>query len=321
MSVQSGSELTYALKGIREQLSDAIYNIDPTDTPYLNMIGRDEADNTLFDWQIDTFATPVTTNQVVEGNVAAYTEPSYTGRVGNYCEIAEKTAAVSGTAQRVKKAGRKDEMGFQLGKRSVEIKRDIESSLFANKGANPGAAAVARQTAGLGAWLFTNTVFGSGGGDPVYTSLPTNARTDGTQAALTEGMLTDVLGQMWTSGAEASTILVGAFNKAKISAFTGNATKTIDLTRAAKPGVIVASMDVYVGEFDTIKVLPSRWQRARDAFLIDPEFAAVAYLRPFHTEAMGKTGDNELRVVRAEYGHKIKNEKAHGGIFDLTTTA
>jgi hypothetical protein len=54
------------------------------------------------------------------------------------------------------------------------------------------------------------------------------------------------------------------------------------------------------------------------AFVLDPEMAAVAYLRPFQTIELAVTGDNESTQLLAEFTLEVKNEAAHGIIADLT---
>lgn len=77
---------------------------------------------------------------------------------------------------------------------------------------------------------------------------------------------------------------------------------------------------VYVSDFGEIKFVPDRFSRARDCLLIDPEFASVAYLRPFETKDLAKTGDTTRKQILVELTLEMKNEAAHGGVFDLTTS-
>jgi hypothetical protein len=318
MAKLTGAYVTGDAKGLREDLSDMIYNISPEKTPMLSLIGRDKAEAVLTEWQTDSLTDAVTTNAVSEANEASYATPSATTRIGNYCQISEKTARVSGTMDAVRKAGRKNEMGYQMAKTSAELKRDIAFTITANQAAS---GSDPRKSAGLLAWLFSNVDKGANGVNPSYTTLPNDDRTDGTSGDLrtfTETLLENVLTDCWDNGAEPTHIFMGSFQKNLFSAFSGNYSKTFDTSKVA-PSAVIAAADVYVGDFGTLKVIPHRWQRGRDVFVIDPEYLAVAYLRPFHSEAMAKTGDASNRVIRAEWTLKVKNEKAHGAIVDLTT--
>ncbi len=304
------------LVGDREDLTDAIYQISPEATPLISMAGKGKADNTFHEWQIDELAAPDGSNARPEGNEASFTATPQPSRVGNHCQISDKTAIVSNTVEAVKRAGRKSEMGRAMAKKTKELKRDVETILFSNQGAD---SADPRKLGGLEAWIKTNTDKGATGTDPVYTNVPSDPRNDGTARAITEDQLKGVIQKCWTEGADPSVVMAGALNKVKISAFAGNADKVYNLN-SAKPGVIVAAMDVYVSDFGTLKVMPSRWQRQQTAFVLDPSMLEVVSLRGYKTQPLAKTGDADKRLINVEYTLKVKNEKGLGGIFDLLTS-
>ena len=208
-------------------------------------------------------------------------------------------------------------MAREMSKRSRELKIDVETILLSNQAAS---SADPRALGGIDSWIATNVNKDAGGSNPTQTSgAPTDARNDGTQRALTEAMLKTVVQSCWTNGAEPSIIMAGAFNKTAVSAFAGNADKVVNLS-GAKPGVIVASMDVYVSEFGNLKVVPNRWQRARDLFVLDPSYMAVAFLRGYKTTPLAKTGDAQKRLINVEYTLEMRNEKSQGAVFDLLTS-
>lgn len=311
---------TYSLVGIREDLSDVIYNIDPTETPFMAGAGRGTADNTLFEWQTDALAAASTTNRHVEGaDITAFDAITATVRLKNYTQISRKTLIVSGTSDKVKKAGRKTELAYQIAKLGKEIKRDMEANLLDNVAASAGTLTTARATGSLLAFVKTNTNRGGSGTDPVYTDTPNATRGDGTQRTFLESHLKDVIAKCWTAGAEPKVVMVGAFNKQVASGFAGVATKTYQQTNAAK-SVIVGAADIYVSDFGQLTIVPNRFQRARDAHVLDFEHVSVDYLRPFQTVELAKTGDAEKRLMLAEYGLKVNNEKALGLVADLTTS-
>jgi hypothetical protein len=86
------------------------------------------------------------------------------------------------------------------------------------------------------------------------------------------------------------------------------------------PTTIVGAADVYMSDFGTLTVVPNRFQRASDAFVLDPEYASVCYLRPIQQVDLAKTGDAEKGMLIAEFGLKVSQEKAHGAVYDLTTS-
>lgn len=319
MAVPANTVQKYDIVGDREDLSDVIYDISPDETPLLSSAGRGKADNTLHEWLNDELAAGVSTNAHLDGDDSAAEATTQPTRTGNYTQISKKVASVSGTSEALRKAGRKGELSRAMARKMKELKLDIETSMFANLGANAGAAGTARVSAGLGAIIKTNVDKEATGTDPVYVgNLPTDPRNDGVQRAFTAAMLQNVQSLAWAVGGRPRELYVGAFNKAAVSAFSGIATKTIEQSKAA-PAVIVGSADVYVGEFGNITVVPSRNSRARDAWLIDRDYIAVDYLRPFQQEKLAKTGDSNKRHIVVEWTLKVSNEQAHGLVADLTT--
>ena len=304
---------SYDAKGIREDLTDVIYNVDPTETPFFQMAAKVKATNTLHEWQTDTLAAVDLNNAVIEGDDATLDAASPTTRLGNYCQISDKTAVVSGTMEAVTKAGRASEMAYQIVKRTKELRNDMEAILLNNQAKAAGSSTVARKLAGVPAWIATNTDAGVGGADP--TGDGSDTRTDGTQRAFTEDQLKAVLAKCWDSGGNPNVIMVGSFNKQKFSSFTGSSTR-FDKGEDKK---LVAAIDVYVSDFGELKVVPNRFMRARDALILQKDMWAIAFLRPVKHSPLAKTGDTEKRLIVAEYTLEARNEKASGIVADLTT--
>lgn len=322
MGLVSGTYTRYDAKGLRESLSDVIYNISPTDTPFMNSASRGSAKQTLEEWQTDSLAAVDGSNAQLEGDDVDFSTPSATTRVGNYMQISRKSLILSGTLEKVDKAGRRSELAYQMAKRGKELKRDMETIFLSAQAGAGGSAGVARTLAALNAWVKTNDDFGTGGASPTYTSgVPDAVRTDGTQRAFTETILKTVIQAAWTSGGSPGVLMVGPVNKQKVSAFSGIATRNFDLSNVSpRPTAIIASADVYVSDFGVVRVIPNRFQRERDAWLLDFDYIEVLYLRPFFTEKLAKTGDAEKRAMWVEYTLKVKQEAALGLAADLTTT-
>jgi hypothetical protein len=313
----------YDAKGIREDLANVIYNISPEDTPFTSNIGRGTASNTIYEWQVDELAAAVSNNAVVEGDdVTSFTAAVATDRLANYTQISRKDVLISGTLEKLDKAGRRSEIAYQLSKKGAELKRDIEAASLANQAAVAGSMpSTARRTAGLPAFLRTNTNRSTGatpGADPtVSNGLVNAAATDGTQRAFTEAMLKDVIQKVWTEGGTPKMLMVGPGNKVVASTFTGIADIRYNLT-APKTAAIIGAADVYVSDFGQVSIVPNRFQRNRDAFVLDPDFAELCWLRPITQVELAKTGDAEKRMLIGEWGLKVKQQKAHGVIADLS---
>jgi hypothetical protein len=306
---------TYDAVGIREDLQDVIYSISPTETPFMSAAAREQVKNTFHEWQTDSLAAAVTNNAVIEGDEATLDASTATSRIGNYTQIMDKTVVITGTQEAVDKAGRASELAYQIAKKSKELKRDIESTLLTNQARAVGSSSAARTFASMGAWIATNSNKASDGTDPTASD-GSDARNDGTQRSLTEDMLKDVIKGTWNAGGNPSVIMVGPFNKQKISGFTGGNTRF----DASEDKTLYTSIDVYSSDFGDLEVVPNRFSRDRDALVLDMDYWSVGFLRDFTMHELSKTGDAEKRQILAELTLISRNEGASGGVFDLTTS-
>ena len=218
---------------------------------------------------------------------------------------------ISGTLDAVNKAGRRTELAYQMTKRAKELKIDIEAILLSNQAKVTGAAATAPKLASVLSWIKTNT-------DHVGTNPTgdgTDARVDGTPRAFTEAMVKGVMKSVYNNSSEdLDVLMVGAGNKTVASGFAGGAQKTVDVTEKK----VIATVDIYVGDFHTVRIIPNRFMRPRDALLLNWSYWSVDWLRPIKQVELAKTGDAEKRLLIGEYTLSSKNEAASGGIFDLT---
>jgi hypothetical protein len=309
---------SYQSIGNREDLTDVIYNISPTDTPFMTSVGKTKATAVYHEWQTDRLDAVNTSNAVVEGAAASDATLTPSVRVGNRTQISQKTIKISGTLETINKAGRKSEKAYQLAKASSEIKRDMEAILLSNQVAAAGDASTARVLGGLQTWLNSNYSGGSGG---TAGNLGTTARVTGTDRAFTSTILNTVIQSTYTNGGNPTILMVTPAQKVVASTFAGIATRFKDVPNNVQAAIIAAA-DVYVGDFGTISIVPNRFIPNADnddtAFLLDPEMAAVAYLRPFQTNELAKTGDADLTQLLVEYTLEVRNQAAHGIISDLT---
>lgn len=310
----------YSAVGQREDLTDVIYNISPTDTPIMSSIGKTKATAVNHEWQTDSLAASTTANALVEGADASSATLSPTTRFGNLTQIVGKTVQVSGTLEAVDKAGRKSEKAYQLAKGSSEIKRDIETIITANQAQVAGNGTnTARRMSSLLSFIKTNTSVGAGtttaGADP--TTIGISARVDAdTTRTFTEAMLKEVVREVFASGGTPSVLFVSPALKQTVSGFTGLAATRYQAPVSGQ-ATILAGADIYQSDFGQISIVPNRFMRSRDALLLDPEYAALAYLRPFQTNELAKAGDSDKTQILAELTLEVRNEAAHGGAFDL----
>jgi hypothetical protein len=306
---------SYDSVGIREDLSNVIYNVSPEETPFYSKAKKTSAKNTLVEWQTDSLRASAA-NAHIEGDATAGEARSATTRLGNYTQIFKNAVVVPDTDEGLDKAGRAKEVAYQTLKIAKEQKLDIEKALFENNARVAGSSSAARELAGAPAWLITNTDFGSGGADA--TGDGTDARTDGTQAAFSQARFDGVMQSIWEEGGKPDTVYLSAFQMNKALGFTGNNNQRSAVQAGDER--VIKSLAVYVTPWGTVEFMPSRENRSRDVFIMQDNMWEVAVLRPTKNVALAKTGDNTTRQVVTELTLCAKNEKANGMIADNTTS-
>lgn len=306
--------------GIREDLINNIFNVDPDVTPLLSAMPKVRASATKHEWQTDALDTPTADNATIEGDDTVAEAITPTERLDNQAQIFKKSFTITGTMEAVDRAGREKEHTYQAMLKSKAIKTDMESSIFANQAKVVRNSSTAGRMAGIPAWLTTNTSFNSGGSpngaDP--TGDGSDARTDsGTDRAFTDTLLDAVLKSVWdNSGLEPDCVYMGSFNKQVASGFTSS--RNLDVKAETKK--LTTTIDVYDYDFGVVRFEPNRHIRARDALVIRSDMWALAELRSLREEELAKTGDSMKYHMIAEATIECRNEKASGGVFDLTTS-
>jgi len=313
---------SYAAIGNKEDLEDKIYMVSPEKTPVVSSIRRFSATQRLHEWQRDALATPNKDNAVIEGDDRTGTPLTATSRVANTVQLFDKVAVVSGTQEKTKSAGRGSEMKYQISKKMVELKRDIEAMVLSDNVAVAGNSTTARKSAGLGAMVYTNISHGGAGATPAHTSgLATTAQTAGTNRAFTETLLKTVLQSTYTASGEfPSLISLTPSHKGTFSAFAGIAVNRYQVAKG-KQGVIVGGADVYMSDFGELTAVPNYVQataNATTAFVLNPEYMGIAYLGGFKSEPLAKTGHTEKELVSTEACLVVTSETAQAAIKNLT---
>lgn len=323
-SAGTNSFKTYEAIGNREDLSDIISNISPTDTPFVSRAGKSKADATYHEWQTDELAAPAA-NAHLEAEEADIAQSSPTTRLGNYTQIFQKTVSVSGTQEVVRKAGRASELAYQLVKRGKELNKDIELAMLSNQAKAAGDATHARKLRGLPSWITTNLNAGAGAsaGDA------THAFTPGTARALTEDMVMDVIQKGYENGANFDAIMVAPAVKVIISKTFGGTGDRVTQYRQQTSKLAGTTVAVYQSDFGNFDIIPNRVMHNTDSdldlqkflFLVDFDMVSVATLRPVKSVTLAKTGDNEKRMLVTEKTLVIKNEKGLGMVADIDVNA
>lgn len=297
----------------REQLMNNIWNVSVSETPFVKLIGKESVDGVFVEWNTDTYAA-AGANKVEQGNQSTINAVTATVRLGNRTQISEKTFGVTGTQEKVEKAGGKSERAYQLAKKMVELKKDIEYGSLQNTTSIPASAGVAPQARGLPGFMDSNTSLGASGvaANPVTNT----AAVDGTQRAFTETLMKGVLQQMFDNGADIDStyILLPSTQRTVFDTFLAGTTRF----DKAEDKALTATLEIYIGPFGRVRTVNARHMRQREVFIVNPEYLALGMLRNMSETPLAKIGDTQNVLVNAEWTLINKNTRAHGLIADLS---
>ncbi|PWB81568.1 MAG: head protein [Candidatus Methylomirabilota bacterium] len=315
MGQPTNTHSTYDAVGNREDLSDIIYDVSPTETPFLSSIPKTKATATKHEWLTRSLAAASATNFVIEGDDATTDAANANVRKYNYRAISDKVALVSGTQEAVDKAGMRSNMAREMEDKMKELKRDVEAALLENNASVVGTDTVASECAGVPTYLITNVSYDSGG--TLAAGTGADIYTDGTARALQESYVEAALALAWTNGGNPTKGFLNAFQKRKFATFSGSSTKMSDGDKKK----VVNSVDFYIDPLGAeIQLVPCRQMPTDMIYFVDPEYMKVAMLRNFQSWDLAKTGDSVRKQILVEYTLEVCNEKAHAAVYDLTTS-
>lgn len=316
MTKVTNAVATYDVTTNREDLADAVYKISPVDTPFMTAVPRSKATAVLHEWSTDSIDTTNTANARLEGDALSRASSTNPSRKQNYCQISSRDATVTGTQRAVNPAGIEDMMAYQMSKKSLALRKDMEAIVLGNTGQAAGNTTTARTLRSFNAWISGNGSRGTSGADSTAVTAAATDATAGDIRTITETLLKDAVKDAFDDGGEPTLLLVGSYSKQVVSGFAG---RTVSQTMISN-NTILGAASLYASDFGDIKVVPNRTQRGRDAFLVDTSKVAVAGLRMFEPQEIGRVGDAVTRDLISEYTLEMRHPDAHAMIADLTTS-
>jgi hypothetical protein len=315
MAQPTGTHSTYDHVGRREDLGDIIYDVSPTETPFLSAIPKGKATSTKHEWLTRSLTAASGANAVIEGDDATTDAANANVRLFNYTQISDKVARVSGTQEAVNNAGMKSTMAREMEDKMKELKRDVETTLLQDVAYVAGNDTLARKMGGLSTYVKTNLAKASDG--TAATGDGSDAYTEGTARVLLESYVESALSLAWTNGGNPSLGVLNAFQKRKFATFSGSSTKMSDGDKRK----VTNNVEVYIDPLGTeIRLVPCRQAPTNTIFFVEPEYLEFSTLRNFFTKDLAKTGDSERKQIIVEYTMEVRNEKAHAAVMDLTTS-
>tara|TARA_R110000787_G_scaffold82641_2_gene178499 strand:+ start:3926 stop:4897 length:972 start_codon:yes stop_codon:yes gene_type:complete len=323
MATPVGAVSTYdepiATGGNREDLSDMLWDVSPTETPFITAIGKNRSTATSHDWLTDVLEDEAS-NASIEGSDATFVDPASRVRLSNYTQILTKTAMVTGSQEKVLKGGGiKSEMAYQVARRMKAIKRDAEYGMVGlAQEKDGGSTAAARTMGGFLSYLSGTSFRGGAGSTAPVGNGDLTGYAPGTSRPFSETILSDSLAALWNQSGGNENILgiTGSYNRGVVSTFTASSTRYV----TTDDKKLVASIDVYDGDFHTVTMSPDRFTAPSVMFLVDPEYAKVSDLRPLFTRDIATVGDATRKQLVWETTLEVCNPLAHIAIAALTTS-
>jgi hypothetical protein len=311
----TGQVTSYDVMGKPRDLMGVIFEISPTDTPFLTMCKRTTATQTLHEWTTDELAPPAQ-NAQVDGSETTSFQGSTVTELNNRTQILRKAVQVSGTAQAIKEVGLSNQYRYQLAQRMKEIKKDLEFALLSNQVESAASKTTARLMRGLPCWFSSDHSLRGNGGAAATTSAPCTA---GTQRALTEDMIKTIIRVVYEDGGNVDRLMAAPVIRTQMSTLLrsdGNRTDNIEKNK------VRATVEVYVSDYGNVQLVPNRVQAvvnySKNAiFALDPDFWACSFLRGFREEQLAKTGDSMKGHIIVEATLEARNSDSSGMIADI----
>ena len=322
---------------IHEDVMNQIWDISHIPLPFTDLVGTDKATNAYTEWTTDKLRDPSLGGWVVDGADSNKNDSNMGKRLGNHCGILTKELQVTERANASDTIGRGNELSYQVMMRQRELRRDVEANALHIQGS---AADNGNDTPGVPAGLaamVTQHDTGSGATGGGFSSGSWTAITPGTRTPLTETMLRDACQAAWEGGADPTHFMSvpGLIRKLSEYMFTSSsriATLTRETKGENKSASALGSVNVFITDFGvTMEFVPNRIQRtykdtsttndACAAYVLDPAYHRISFLKGYRTVPLAKTGLAEKRQMAVDWTQKCLNPDAHRVLLDLNPTA
>ena len=338
---------------INEDVMQKIFDISKIPLPFTDMVGSTKHKNERFDWVVDELNKPQMDNFVADGADAGAPEEISGGRVGNHSQISDKVLAVSYRADASDTIGRAKELAYRLTRANQEIRRDVEAIALWNQASDAGsgtgtddhlignAITNATKTGTLATWIETSVRNADGtdgtasAGGYNYSTGLTEQATLGAGGALSFQGIKDLQMDCYMQGGDPTVFMSTPAVISKLSTYLfDNEARVANLVSdqgapASKKATALSSVNVIVGDFGTLKLVPNRLMPdavgdgsgSHYAYLLDPEYVSLSFLEGYRTDTLAKTGLAEKRQISVDWGLRVHTEKAHGMIINIDPNA
>lgn len=315
---------SYDLKGKKLSFANWISNISPTETPFCSMVGKEAISQTKFQWQTDTIPAAKDNHNVLEGSAPAFEDSTLTKVITNNTQIFRRSVSVSDTANVVAYYGRGKEIGYQMEKASLELKRDMEKAFLYQAGVTgskpevggdmgtPATGTAAPKTAGFLGLVASKDAVDADTGAVVHKELTSDNVTEADIFAMTY--------QLYLANSKANIIM---FHPSQAGLFSGMLS-VADQAKGNRMKMFSGMDTQYNTEVDTIidplgqkfALIPNRQMPAKYFYFFNPSDWTQMILRAPKKIQLAKVGSSEEWMIEAELGLRHRNPFASGILKD-----
>ena len=310
---------SYDLKGNKLSFAEWISNLSPTETPFVSMTGKEAITQTKFQWQTDKIPAAKSDHNVQEGSVPEFEDPTLTEVITNNTQIFRRAVSVSDTASAVAYYGRGKEVGYQMEKAGLELKRDMEKAfLFQDHGnavtngtSNNGSAASSSAAPLTAGFIGLCAKVGVADGDTGAVINKATANNTGP----TEEEIFDLTYQLYLANSKANIIMFHPKHAGLFSSMLSVVGATPNRMK-----MFSAMDDTYNTEVNTIvdplgqkfALIPNRQMPEKYFYFFNPSDWTQMVLRAPKKIQLAKVGSSEEWVIEAEIGLRHRNRYASG---------
>jgi hypothetical protein len=290
---------SFDLVGKKEEVSDIISLITPSDTPFLSSIGTEKIGNDLYQWQEDQLRA-VAVNAKLQGADGVDTTRDQPTMRTNGTQILSETFKIAGTTDAIKTYGRDKTSLRELMKTGKLLKMDLEHALVGTGQTYVVAAeATAGQFAGVQAQIGAGTT-----------------TTLGTAGPITETLIIDLHQKLYNEGSDGTILMVKPSDSRIIAGFSQASGRSMFVDNGQTK--VTNVVNIYESPFGTVRVTKNRRIRSQNALIYDPKNWKLAVLRNWFTKKLAETGDSERWMAVGEFGLKHANRLASAQLANLT---
>jgi hypothetical protein len=262
--------------GQREDLSDVITIVDAKNTPFVSAArkGADITNAAVYSFQADKYNDPSFDGVLSNSDVSTFDDPAKNRALlsarGQMFRRAVKVDTFVQEASDIAGIGRRKQLAVGVSKALLETKRDMESAFCSDRESQEQSGANPYRTRGLFRWIDVSAQSDL----PVPAAYRTPTASVDTNAAPTESQVQTLLQSIYsqTGQIDDMVLLCGPSLKRTFTEYTrfstgatSNALSIRTFNTSAEAKKIVSAVNVFEGDFGTLRLLPSLYLRQNNS--------------------------------------------------------